>query len=620
MKGELSLWLQQFHWLRPAWLWALLPLAVLLVLLWRQQRSGGDWRAIIAPELLPHLLQDSGGSTTSALRWWLLASGWLLATLALAGPSWERLPQPVVQREHALVAIVDLSLSMYAEDVPPSRMIRSRHKLLSLLDLQGEGLVGLVAYAGDAHVVAPLTDDRRTIANLVPALSPDIMPRPGSDAAAAVELGSDLIRRHGLQSGQLLLLTDGVDSRSAAAIADQLPAGISLSILGIGTTAGAPIPLSTGYMKDLDGELVVARLQRQPLRELAAATDGEYRDIRLDDADLRELVQDPAILTAERRELVDERQYDAWLDRAPWLALAILPIAAAGCRRGWLLAIAGVALLPFDSASALQWDDLWHRPDQRAAALLQRDRPAAAAALFEDPAWRGTAHYRAGDFAAAAEAFGQLDTPAAHYNRGNALARSGRLEEALAAYDAALAAEPGLTDAAHNRELVRRLLEQTRQEPGEQSGTGSKSNSPPSGQQSEVPPKKQADESSQEHGKEPPQPPSQDPGDAAQNADGSDSAGAAPEPQPRPSDSSAEDSAQAEPPLGAASESTREADPATDELDGVAGEAEADQAATERWLRQIPDDPAGLLRRKFEYESRRRAGGEHRSTEDAPRW
>src|SRR5690606_36738553 len=147
---------------------------------------GGDWRDIIAPELLPHLLRGRHSRPGSG-RWLLLGCGWLLAVLALAGPSWERLPQPVVQRDHAVVAILDLSLSMYAEDIPPSRLVRARHKLLSLLEQQREGLIGLVAYAGDAHVVAPLTDDRGTIANLIPALSPDIMPLPGSDAAAAVE-------------------------------------------------------------------------------------------------------------------------------------------------------------------------------------------------------------------------------------------------------------------------------------------------------------------------------------------------------------------------------------------------------------------------------------------------
>src|SRR5690606_4082420 len=141
--------------------------------------SGANWRREIAPDLLDHLL-DHRGERRMRWPWWLAFAGWVLGCLALAGPTWEKLPQPVLQKRDALVVVLDLSLSMTVADVQPSRLQRARYKILDLLQRRTEGLTGLVAYAGDAHVVTPLTDDTATIANLVPALAPDMMPIYGS--------------------------------------------------------------------------------------------------------------------------------------------------------------------------------------------------------------------------------------------------------------------------------------------------------------------------------------------------------------------------------------------------------------------------------------------------------
>ncbi len=201
--------LADFHFLRPLWLIAIIPAALLYWKSWRQLRSGQGWHGTIAEDLLPHML-TGGTQSKHPGPMFALGVAWLLASLAMAGPSWEKLPQPVQRKEDALVILLDLSLSMLAQDTSPSRLVRSRQKLLDLLDTRKEGTTALVAYAGDAHVVSPLTDDRRTIANLLPALDPQIMPIAGSEPGIAVEQAVDLLRDAGLERGRILLVTDGV--------------------------------------------------------------------------------------------------------------------------------------------------------------------------------------------------------------------------------------------------------------------------------------------------------------------------------------------------------------------------------------------------------------------------
>ena len=173
------------HWMRPEWLWSLVPAALLVLLLWRLRGRLGNWNQVIAPELLPFLVSPEAGSRGPNLLPFILL-GWVLAALAAAGPSWEKLPQPVHQKQDALVLVLDLSYSMKSGDLAPSRLDRTRQKLLDLLATRKEGQTGLIAYAGDSHIVTPLTDDTPTIANLLPALAPEMMPVPGSNPAAAV--------------------------------------------------------------------------------------------------------------------------------------------------------------------------------------------------------------------------------------------------------------------------------------------------------------------------------------------------------------------------------------------------------------------------------------------------
>jgi Ca-activated chloride channel family protein len=392
--------------MRPEWLWLILPGLVLILLLWQQRRQAGSWHSVIAPELLPFLLGTDGRAHSRSLLP-LLLPAWLLATLAAAGPSWEKLPQPVHQRQDAMVLVLDLSYSMKAEDLAPSRLDRARQKLLDLLRLRREGLTALIAYAGDAHIVSPLTDDNPTIANLIPALSPDIMPVPGSDPVAAVEQALALLRSAGVGSGHIVLLTDGISQRDTSEILARLhDSGNRLSILGIGTDSGAPIPLpGGGFLNDRSGNIVIPTLQREPLLSLAGRLAGYYSDIRLDDADVEALLEhaQPSS-TSELRAL--DRVADSWDDKGFILVLLVLPVCLALFRRGWLVSLLPLlVLLEPQPARAQSWQDLWLTRDQQGQRALQAGDPARAAELFERRDWAGVAAYESGDFDAATTHF-----------------------------------------------------------------------------------------------------------------------------------------------------------------------------------------------------------------------
>lgn len=600
-----------FHFLRPGWLLALLPAVWLAFHCIRGASTQAAWSRVIDPALLGALLRE-GGRSHSRLALMLLALGWTLAVLGLAGPAWERLPEPVHRRGDALVVALDLSLSMQAQDLAPSRLARARFKLNDLLQGRRDAYTALIAWAGDAHVVTPLSDDVATIEAMLPVLEPGIMPKPGSDPLAAVALARELLEGAGMPDGRILLVADALTPEQGRRIGGLLSdSRIGLSVLAVGTRDGAPVPLpGGGFARDAAGGILVPGLDAAGMADATREAGGRFAELALDETDLQSLLP----VAAERRAESAERVFERWRDRTPWLALLLLPLAAAGFRRGWLLALACAAMLPAPRAEALDWESLWWRADQRGARALAEGDPGRAAQLFEDPRWRGSAAYEASDWEAAVEAFAGADGADAQYNRGNALARAGRLEEALAAYDAALAEAPGMDDAIANRELVERLLEASKPPPegegqpdpgGEGDAAsppqdpqdGSAGNASPSGND----PQPGSGSDRGEEGAGSPSAPGQPPEDRGSEA------GSGEPPRPDPG-------AAGETPATANSAAAAGADRADPEdqspmATAESGEREAGQAL-EQWLRQVPDDPGALLRRKFEYESARRAAGE----------
>lgn len=621
----------QFHFLRPHWLWGCLPAVLLCFLLWRKEAQSGRWSRAIDANLLPHLLENVGGGRK---RWPLLPLllAWLLALVAIAGPVWEKLPQPVSRKEDALVIIQDLSLSLYAEDLSPNRLTRAIQKLGDILHARKEGTTALVVYSGSAYVVAPLTDDTRTIEGMLTALSPEIMPNYGSNPVEAVTKALQLFKDAGVSHGRLLLISDEVSEADVEGISDLMgKSGSSLSVLGVGTEDGGPIPLGEGgYLKDSEGTIIVPRMNSALLKELAVRNNGRYSEIRLTDQDIDYLLAEDSFLPKDENYRKVEREFDQWREMGGWLVLLILPVALFSFRRGWLLGLALLVPLWGTDCRAMGWQDLWQRPDQQAASALSKGDTKKAAELFETPQWKGTAQYQAGDYNGAVESFGRSDTADGHYNHGNALAKSGRLEEAIAAYEQALKIHPDMADAVANMNLVKKLLEeqqkneqenQDQQDKGDKSGKDQKQQQGKdnkSGQDNKQQDNGQGQNQEgqgdkQQKGQEGQKGKADDRDSVAGDQNDSKQQAAAKEQADKPEGKDGEKAGQEAKDDSASKKSEAHAQ-------AIAGEekeplSEEEQQAMQQWLRQIPDNPGGLLQRKFEYEYSKKRDRQDRKQE-----
>lgn len=464
---------EDFHFLRPVWLCILILLPLIIWRLSRIQGGHAIWKNVCDSHLLPHLLKNMHATQS---RWPLLvlSLAWLLATLALAGPVWEKQPQAVFKTQQANVFILDLSPSMNAADLKPSRIQQAHFKLLDALKRNPDGQNALLAYSGDSHIVTPLSSDSDTIANLVPSLVPELMPSPGDALDDALKQAQQLLAQADVHQGHIIVLTDSLEH--AEAVQEQVKmlvsAGHKISILGMGTAQGAPVSLpGGGYLKDAQGAIVMPRLPSHALQELAQQANGRYSPFTLDERDLAYLLPQNIAQDAQMRSEEQQQVSDTWYEEGPWLVLALLPLAALGWRRGWLFSLSLLPVLSFYPQSDLQaweWRDLWERQAQQAEQAMREEDYQRAAELYQDPEHQGSAYYRAGDYAAAAQAFAQAEGARADYNRGNALAKLGDLEGAIAAYQKALAQQPDYPTAQKNLELVQQLAEQQKQQEQQQ--------------------------------------------------------------------------------------------------------------------------------------------------------
>ena len=569
--------IQDFHFLRPAWLVAIIPAIIFVVAMWRVNSNITAWDKAIDKNLLPFLL-DRSKNAAQRTPLLLLLLAWIVSTVAMAGPVWEQLPQPVQKREDAIVIVMDLSLSMFAPDHNPSRLDLAKRKLRDILALREEGQTALVVYAGDAHTVTPLTDDVVTIDALVPSLSPNIMPLFGSDPIPAIDMAISLLDDVESTDGRILLMTDGISGfDQEQLITEQVQdTNYELLVLGIGTEEGAPIRTSDGsFLTDETGAMVIPTLNKNVLQSLANRVNGRYHDIQLSDADLAYLLTENPLLNDEELTEVEE-EFDVWNEAGPFLLLLVLPLCALSFRRGWLFTATAIIItnfsIPSKQAVAFEWRDLWKTKDQQAAEAYANENHELAAGLFEEAGWRGAANYRAKNYENAVASFSTSDTPDGHYNRGNALALAGNLPEAIAAYDIAIARDPEHSDAIFNKEVVERLLEEQESEQGENQEGENQENQSEQNSQSESQEQNQNSENQDQESQE---------GNEEQQQN--EQQNEAPEEQ----ESSESNSEQNTP-----SESSNE-------------EFE-DQQALEQWLRRIEDDPGELLRRKFRYQYRQR--------------
>ena len=585
--------LADFHFIRPYWLLTLVPFVVIVIFLVKNKLGSSNWSAVCDADLLPYLLQEKAVNQS---RWPITttAIAVLLVITALAGPTWQRMPSPVFRNDSALVIALNLSKSMDAEDIKPSRLIRARYKIADILQQRKDGQTALLVYAGDAFTVTPLTDDTETIINQLPALTTDIMPIEGNNTKLVLEKAVELFNQSGLQKGQILLVTDNVDLDNSKSVASSLD-NYHLSILGLGTTDGAPITLPEGgFLKDDQGNIVLPKLNSRDLAKLAEAGQGIYQSLTPDDTDVKTLLSEVDKPVQQEGKENKNLLIGIWEDKGPWLLLLTLPLAALSFRRG-LLCFGLLLLLPLPKNSyAFEWQDLWQNQDQQAQQAYKNNQFEQAANLFNNPDWKAAANYKAGAYDKALENLKSTQSEQGAYNQGNALAQSGQLEQAIKAYEKALQFKPDDADAQYNKELVEKELKKQQQDQQNKQNNKNEQSKEDQQQQNDAEKSDEQKASEQKPQQSEEKKTQQEQADEQKSAENK-------EQQDKKDEKQAEEAKaqQAEQKKPDEAKNDKEEKKALSTQDQLSTE---EQQANEQWLKRIPDDPAGLLKRKFKYQ------------------
>jgi Ca-activated chloride channel family protein len=624
-----------FHFLAPGWLLLLVPVMLLLMLSQYQKSSSSAWQKVIEPQLLQHLLQNGNSSERPWLKLLSLITAFI-AVIALANPVWEKKPESVFQTPRALVLVLDLSASMNAADLAPSRLVRARLKIRDILGRSHEGQTALVVFAGDAFSVAPLTRDNETITSQLRVLEPDIMPIQGSRVDLGLEKAGELLEQAGIPAGDILVIADGYQNTQTNIITRKLhESGHRISFMGVGTPEGAPISDGQGdVIRDRNNTPVLSRLEEDKFRQLAQSGGGRYVRIGLDDSDINYLLSMPA-LNYDKQISQAQAEQNQWKQTGPYLTLLLVPLAGLAFRRGWLMSMMlATLLIPIpNSAYAFAWLDLWKTPEQQASDALTQERHEDALKLSSNPDVLGSAYYKQKQYSQALEHFKQSQGADADYNQGNALAQMGKYKEAIQAYDKALKQQPKMQDAIDNKAAIEKLLQdqqnqqqQSQQEEKESSEQDeqqqpdkSQQSDSPSGQPEQSEQENQSDKSEQQSDsadqsqQQPGSQQDQQQNDAqSANNDFSDAADALDKQEQEEKNHSQQQSEQETSDQSQSQQSSPDqpqADqaelPAAMDQQAQALDSEEQQAA-EQWLRRIPDDPGGLLKRKFLYQYQQR--------------
>ena len=577
----------EFHFLRAGWI-LLIPIAILLIFIFKRRLlTIGNWEKLIDKRLLPYVMSRSQLSDNQ-YKWWLISLISVLSIIALAGPTWERIEQPSFRTDQSLVIALDLSRSMNAQDITPNRLTRAKLKILDILERRQGAQVALIVYSANAFTVTPLTSDTDTIIALINSIDTSIMPSRGSYPALAIDKGLQLLNQASVSNGEIILVTDGGITSDSFSSAQKLrDEGYRLSALGIGSMNGAPIPKAPGgFITDNTGQITISRLEVDDLRDLVEIGGGSYTSITSNDQDIDTLLSE---VYSAVRESDDSVTTDQWKEFGPWLLLIVVPFGSLLFRKGWVFVFL-LTIMPIDnSVYALDWNDLWKTRDQQAKEAMESGDYDKAIELFEDSEWLAAAHYKAGNYRQSANGYNNNSNIDHLYNHANSLAKIGQFEEAIENYEKVIAEEPNAEDALYNLNLLKDLLSEN-QSSEENNDDGQSSEEASTGEQSQ---QQNGDESEQSDNEG-----NSKTGDSDDESDAN----------PNQKLSNEEDIEAIEKELERAAEENSNQEPQQEDNNesGLEGRmAQEQQQAMEQWLRRIPDDPGGLLRRKFRYQYQR---------------
>lgn len=593
--------LNQLHLAHPLWLWTLLAIPLVWGVVFffsRKQQPLHQLEKFIDKQLIPYLLikgEEKKKTVWAHLLFWSLV--WSSLAVALAGPRWNFKEIATYTRDQSLAILLDLSESMNADDIAPSRLGRAKQKIEDLLNLSQGVKIGLIAFAADPHMIVPMTEDKETIRHLLPSLDTDLVYVQGSKLAPALEMAAAMLENEPGSNKAIAVISDGgFEDASAIHTAKKLAeAGIVLYTIGVGSVEGAPLKNRQGGVVKKNGSPIISKLEKEKFREISTIGHGRYFDaghaervgLIFEDLEKRSDLQQEA-----------QKSQRFWEERFYLFLIPILPFFLWWFRRGSIIALPLLLLLPISSQASLS--SYFHNAEQQAGEAYAHEDYTAAGDGFQDPYRKGVAYYRKGDYAAAEEMFRQSTRPevasAAAYNLGNALAQQNKLQDAVAAYEDVLEQWPDHQFAKENLELVKQMIEQQ-----EQQQKGNSNNQQGSDGQKDQQQQKQKEEGEDPSENQQQQKPQDDPSQQQDQEAQSEEKQQQQDDADQKQDQEAQSKEQPQP----EADSPQEQAPSRSEEAQQPPPRSQEELNADLWLNQIKNDPKPLLKNKFYLESKK---------------
>ncbi len=458
MIDQLEIIIQHFHFIQPLWLWAFVPVLVILLLIILSNRESNKWQQFIAPHLRPFLFVKG-----SKRAFWLPLVAYFLAgslmVLALAGPTWKMKDIPQGKAAAVLLIGIDLSHSMLADDISPTRLERAKLKVIDLLESNPETDIGFFVYAGTPHILVPFCNDYNIIKHHIESLHPAMMPVRGTNMPLAISLVDSLLNKYEAPS-TLLLITDDISGSDASLITEFCKNSIHrVTILPMVTNTGGSMPSFYNKrtpLKDKDGNIRIAKADKSIFESLNRNEKILVIQPTLDNSDMESIANE--VKQRKMYTLSDEKDDEQWDNQGWWLILPVLIILLVWFRKGWTIFWLWMGIIINSCSPGDKHANLWYSDDYRAQEMLKDSLFEEAANTFQSLPHKGMAYYKAGNYDAALEIFSLDSTANGLYNKGVTLVQLGRLEEAQNSFKQAIELEPGLEAASQNLTNTQQMI------------------------------------------------------------------------------------------------------------------------------------------------------------------
>lgn len=325
-----------FHFLRPWWFLALVPAIFFVVLFFKHSSKSNSWVRYCDSHLLEHIVVGDESKVKKSFKPLVFMAFWVLAIIALAGPTWKYKDIPIYQKNISRVIALDVSRSMDTSDVPPSRLERAKYKIVDILRQIKEGQVGMIVFSSEPFVVTPLTSDANTIENLVSVINTNIVPVQGHNIYRALKKSAELIEQAGAQNAQIILITDSTPSSNAIDYANILASkGIDTDVYAIGTPRGGIAKDDSGnYLKDDDGNIQYFGVNLEKLQSLARSGSGKLVTLTANNSDIKDLLTDQQNGATKKSKQASANTF--WQDEGVYLIWVLVILSVFVFRRGVL--------------------------------------------------------------------------------------------------------------------------------------------------------------------------------------------------------------------------------------------------------------------------------------------